>query len=175
YDSHHRTAEIAGRTRQRGRVAARGARAAAAKDAAHRRATSHNRRRCRLSGLARGVPPGTGTIGLDHRTQRAHRNALGRKQSRRGDRMRRRVFITLLGGAAVAWPLAARGQQSAMPVIGYIDAGSPEPAAHLVSALRLNLRAAACNRSTSAAVRYLRVLTEEFGAKVLYPRRWKAE
>jgi putative ABC transport system substrate-binding protein len=68
--------------------------------------------------------------------------------------MRRRAFIALLGGGAAAWPLAARGQQAAMPLVGFLNSATPEGYAPMLAAFHQGLNSTGLVEGQTVAIDY---------------------
>jgi putative tryptophan/tyrosine transport system substrate-binding protein len=68
--------------------------------------------------------------------------------------VRRREFITVLGGAGAAWPLATRAQQPGLLVVGFLNSGSPGAFGHFVSAFRQGLGEAGYVEHRNVGIEY---------------------
>src|SRR2546429_586720 len=93
-----------------------------------------------------------GRAGPTYRSRLRSGNVLA--LGRLGNLMRRRDFMTFLGGAAVGWPLAARAQQPARPVIGFLSSRAPGDAAYVVMPVPRGLKAAGYVEGQKLGIEY---------------------
>ena len=68
--------------------------------------------------------------------------------------MKRRDFLSVVGGAAAAWPFVARAQQPAMPVVGFLHPSSPEPFQHIINGFRQGLNDTGFIENQSVMIEY---------------------